>query len=333
MHKIKYILITIFLSIVIVSGLLAYSSRNLKKIELFKERRFDSLKLLSEIQLNDKYSQIKIFNNTIYLVNSTDKEKNNIYKYISKDKSFKLEFNLDKNSIVGGYFINDSNKLFFKDNDSNKLKITTNNKTIYEKEFEIIANRLLMINENSLIITTWNTDYKPLFYKYHIKSNLLEETKVNPVIYNKLKYPGLELDGKLIHNNKFIYLIPYGQNLVLVFDKEINFVKSFELNFKKIDFNIIKSSNQTLIDPNNIYPNFSAVADDNYIYILTNKTGEIDDRKDYYIDLYNVKNDKYEKSFKLKNTESNPPKEIALDKENIYILNEKTITIYGKNKL
>lgn len=333
MQKIKYILITIFLSIVMVLALLGYSAKNRKKIEIINKREFSSIKLLDELILNDKYSQIKIYNNNIYLLKVLNNKENKIFKYTPKNNSLKIEHELDKKTIVGGYYITKDNTLFFKDNSSNKLKINKTNKIIYEKEFKIIINRLLMINENLSLITTWNNNYKPLFYKYNVNKDLLEEIKIDNDVYKNLKYPGIELDGKLINNNNFIYLIPYGQNLVLVFDKEINFVKSFELNFKTTNFDIINGENQTLIDPNNIYPNFSATTDNNYIYILTNERGKIEDRKNYYIDIYNIKNSKYEKSFKIDSKDNNPPKEIAVNNNMIYLLNEKTITIYDKSKL
>lgn len=332
MQKLKNILIIIFSSVAIILGLLFYSNLNKKEVKIINKRVYEHGEVLSKISLKGKYSQIKEYNNNIFLLKIEDDGTNKILKYFPKNNSFKTEYELDKKTIVGNYYINsNSNMFFFKDNYSGELKIKKNNKKLHNKKLDLVSNRSVMINDSIILLTTWNNSYTPLYYKLNINSNLLENINVNPNVYKKFKYPGIELDGMIIYNNNFIYLIPYGQNLVLIFDKKIDFVKSFNLNFESSNFEVVKSEKQTLIDPNNIYPNFSAAVDDSYIYILTNETGKFEDNENYFIDIYDVNTNKYKRSIKIKDVEKNIPKEIAVNSDNIYVLNEKNITVYEKN--
>lgn len=327
MRKLILILITISISLLIVSIIYFFSDTNKNHVKNIENRIFEKSTVLLEIPLNKKYSDIQIFNNTIYLLESED---NKIVSFSPEKNIFKEEYKFNKNIILGPYYI-DKNKLFSKDYSSNRLIISNNNNLIYSKEFEFPISRLSMVTDNYALITTWDEEYNPLFYKFNIKNDLIKEIIIDPKVYDKLRYPGLELDGIIISNDLFTYIIPYGQNVVLVFNNNLDFIKSFNLNFQLNDFKLNKGNSEVFIDPNNIFPNFSATADNNYIYILTNKSGINRNIENYFIDIYNTQTNKYEKSIKIISNEDDLPREITVDSNNIYILKDRSLAIYEKN--
>ena len=346
MKKKIYSIILIILFSFIIVGALFYNSLNKEqKIEFIGERNIITLKKIEEINLKDNYAELKFFDNDMFLVSWEEKNQGKLFKYNNEKKTIDIykDFNIfnkkDEKNIIGEYYIknvNDSLIFFYKNNATNSFKSIYNNKLLYDKEFKIMIQRIFFKNNENSIVTTWNIkSFKPEYYKYNLKEEKFTKIAFDYDLIKEIKFPGVALDGIFSSNGEQIFLTSYAQNLVFLFDNNLNYTGYFNLNYRNPTFNILRTEENKIpvIDPNNRLPNISVDVDDEFYYVLTNEKGIREGAGIYFIDRYNLKNKKYDQSLQINVEEHDlSPKEIKVHNNKLYVLTKKNITIYEKNR-
>ncbi|MDF2934213.1 MAG: hypothetical protein K0R36_3544 [Chryseobacterium sp.] len=335
--------ITIFAFIIV--GVLFWSSlKKEQKIEFLTERNIINLKKADAIDLKDNFSQMRFYNDELFFVSYEDGNQGKLYKFDSKTKKINLfkDFNQynkqGEKNIIGEYYIkneNDSLKYFYKNNGNNSFRSIYNDQLLYEKEFKIMIQRIFYHDDENSIVTTWNPSFEPEYYRYNIKKQEFSRIKFDYNLIKNIKFQGVALDGIFSSNNNQIFLTSYAQNLVFLFDKQFNYTGHFTLNYKNPTFNILhtKEKSVPVIDPNNRLPNISVDVDDQYYYVLTNEKGDREGPGTYFVDRYNLIDKKYNQSIKIEVKENNlAPKEIRINKNKLYILTKKNMTVYEKDR-
>lgn len=311
-----------------------------QKIELINSRNIIALNKLNTIKLVDDYSELTFFRNELFLVSYEEKNQGKLYRYNKQKKTVELYKDFNKKgqkTIIGEYYIKDKNDsliFFYKNNANNSFRSLYKDEELYDKKFKIVIQRIFFKDNENAIVTTWGKTYQPEYYKYNLKNEKLIKINFDHTVLKNIKYPGVALDGKFSSNDNTIFLTSYSQNIVLLFDLNMNYLNSFRLNYKNPRFNILNTEkNNPVIDPTNITPNISFDVDNNSYYVLTNKNGDREGRGTYFIDRYNLKNKKYETSLKIEVIENDlSPKEISVRKGYIYVLSKKNIDIYERGR-
>lgn len=344
-QKIFSIILVILFSFIIVGTLFYHSLGKEQKIEFLGSRNVVNLKQVEKIDLKDNYAELKFFNDDMFLVSWEPNNQGKLFKYNTQKKNVDTyqDFNKynkkDEKNIIGEYYIknfNDSITYFYKNNASNSFRSIYNNHLLYDKEFKIMIQRIFFKDNENSIVTTWNTtSFKPEYYKYNIKDEKSSQIAFDYNLIKDIKFPGVALDGIFSSNNNQIFLTSYAQNIVFLFDNNLNYTGYFNLNYKNPKFNILRTeaNKVPVIDPNNRLPNISVDVDDEFYYVLTNEKGVREGAGIYFIDRYNLKDKKYDKSLKIEVDDHDlSPKEIKVHNNKLYVLTKKNITIYEKDR-
>jgi len=337
MKKTIYIFLISILSFIIITILVLISNKK-ESLVFSEERNIIKLKKTTELNLDNKYSQINFYKDNIYLTSWVGRNQGKIFKYninLNKAEVIKDFKKFVKSDIIIGEYIITDSLIYFKNNSNNtfnKFNIITN-ELVFSKEFKFMIQRIFFVNEENSLVTTWDEKFTPKYYKYNLEKNTFKDIEYNKNILDGIKYPGIALDGKFSSNNDYIFLTPYSKNFIIKFDHNLNYIDTLNLNYSLPDYNLLYTKNQTaVIDPKNISPNIFTNVDNNYYYVLMSESGNKDDIGTYYIDKYDMNNFKYLTSFKTEAKSIDEiPREFRFNKNKLFILNNKNITIYERD--
>lgn len=206
-----------------------------------------------------------------------------------------------------------------------------NGKKISEYFFPFSVNRISKLDESNYIISGWedNNENYPIYFKiYNSKENTIRNIIFDVPNFEKYSYmSGLILDGMYFGNENYFVNLPYSINKSLVFNEHGKFEKELDLIYKEIDFKFRNATNgEVYASPHNIDPNISGYLNSNNVFYLLSQ----DEYRNYFVDLYNIEENKYLNSFTIKEKE-NKPRYIFVSDNMLYILFTKDLIIYNIN--
>lgn len=332
--KITAIIFIIILSLVVIGILLFINSIHKNKVEFLGKRTFIEKKIIKSIPLHQKYSFLKIYDDDIYMISWEEGYTGKLFRHNSHKISTVYNLgDVKKELSIADYFIikeKGKPSYYFLSGDGTTL-IGANEKGIFlDFQFSMPAQRIYLKDKENVMIYTWNTHhYIPEFYTYNLATHIHQKLKIDPKIIQNIKYPAVTLDGIISNNSKQIIFTSFGQNQVLLFDKDFKYTGNFHLNIKNPEFKYIENKDHTpIIDPNNIYPNIWTDSDEDYLYVLTNDEGKLKSTSIYYIDKYSLSTHKYINSMRLVLGRNDYAKEIKVSNNKIYVLSNNNITVY-----
>lgn len=314
------------------------NNKNNIQLQLNTERIIkDSLILEKTINLDKKLSVMKLASNELYFVSWSQNNQGKLFKYsIENDFSHEvidLNQKEDTLKIIGNYLI-DFDTIYYHDKLKNSIiKSLKNGKIIdlfnYPKQFS----RTTKIGDE-FIVSGWDKEYNIYFEKLNFKTKNISKINLKDDYLNSYKNNGIALDGVYYSNNNYTVMLPYSVNRIFIFDNKLNYTGKLDLIYGKLDFNYRDTKDNSIyIDPNNLNPNLSCFIDnDDFIYILTDQSTQWDSSEKCYIDIYNLKNKKYVKSYKINDYKGFKPRHIINYNNKLIVLFEKNINIYSIHK-
>ncbi len=335
--KKKFLLLAVLciLSILIIS-LIFFSNKTVSEIEYSQDRVITSnspLKNSNNFVFKNELSLMKIYNDKLYFVSWTENNYNKIfYSHVDSISNIhEIELEIDKEKIIiGEFFIHDSVIEVF--NKKNYTLLEFNLKGVKKSEIKLPfdISRISKIDSTEYIISGWEKNNKrfPIYYKgYNAKQNITVDISLDDPYFKEYSYmSGLILDGMYFTNEEYSLSLPYSVSRAFVFNEKIKYQKSLDLIYKKIDFKFRNASNgDVYASPQNINPNISGFLNSSNIFYLLAHDG----KKNYFIDLYNIEENEYLKSYSLANTKE--PRFIAMFENQLFILYRKELEIFNIN--
>lgn len=293
-----------------------------------------SLKKYSTYKFDYELSLMRNYEGKLFFVSWSKENYNKIFycniESISEIKSIELEFG-DDEIIIGEFFLQDSFIEVFNALNSSFSKFDMNGKKISEYFFPFSVNRISKLDESNYIISGWedNNENYPIYFKiYNSKENTIRNIIFDVPNFEKYSYmSGLILDGMYFGNENYFVNLPYSINKSLVFNEHGKFEKELDLIYKEIDFKFRNATNgEVYASPHNIDPNISGYLNSNNVFYLLSQ----DEYRNYFVDLYNIEENKYLNSFTIKEKE-NKPRYIFVSDNMLYILFTKDLIIYNIN--
>jgi hypothetical protein len=218
-------------------------------------------------------------------------------------------------------------------------KITESDADLFKRNINFtnfgITNELLIYHDEI------GTDANPNDDSFFIELNLLTNklNKINLTDAKNLdtyKYKSIALEGKVIQDEKYIANVPYKSSLISIYDianrkmgKPIHTID--KTGIAKVE--LISFGNQTSFKTTpQEFINLDACLYDKKIYILSNIK---QDESEYYIDVYQIEENSYHYSYKIKSISGgNPPSLIYITNGNLIVLFEDLqLQIFKMNNL
>ncbi|MDO5608054.1 MAG: hypothetical protein Q4G08_06320 [Capnocytophaga sp.] len=252
-------------------------------------------------------SSPKVYGDRLHFVSWTEGNQGKIFYYDFDRKIFgKYDLNRKKHSpedlLVIGNYILQGDAVVYQDNLKFELIKQTLKDTFHTKLFaDTDVVRFEVANDNSYLVSGWRDDDLLAFYK---KKDLNRQTETYIKVgdeYMDTDYSGIVLDGDFHANDSLIVAVPYSTNRIYKFNKNSEYLGKTDLIYNNPGFKFRSDTKGHLYtDPNNLLPNKDAfLSKDNKIYILTKETKQniLSDDCQYFIDVYDLNTDMYEKSF------------------------------------
>lgn len=183
------------------------------------------------------------------------------------------------------------------------------------------------INKSILLMSRGSMENNfQLNFKVHdiVQSN----TKNLDIDIEKIKksFSGLAYNGFFVENenSKLIVYVPFMSDFYLVFDDTFNFLKKGEIIYKTPTPNYtLNKENAVVKDDYSQEVNINACIDNEFLYILNNVGDKFN-----YIDIYNLKSNKYYGSYRFQTSIDDSPREILIEKDKLFVLNNEKLEIF-----
>ncbi len=334
MRKIFTILSVILLAIIFTAVLFHNYSKH-PKFQFETKRQFaDTLQLSNTIDLSfDPGLVLEIENG--YLTKDTKTQR--VIKLSSNGKremSFST-FGLGRRSFITDYCLT-GNNIYLADAAKNLVAYTNTNDSIVAKYIpKVKFNRSIRINDSTCIAqrtVTVQGGSKIDFIKLNFVNNTYQEIPELNKIFASEKFSNLFYEGFFTKGaGDRYYYVCYLTNNIIGF----NSAGSVLFNGKAI-YNVIKphiiTENGYTMAGESVIVTTSIAADQRYLYVLSN-IGDKSHASNRIIDLYDANSGAYRKSIIASNFNNQPPTDISLGKDYLYMSYPHVIAAYSTKQL
>lgn len=332
--KITIILLIFVSSLTVVMLLITFSQKNKDSFKLSTERNFEgTLKLEKSINLTDRLSVMKPYDEKLYFVSWANNLKSKLFSFNLNNLNFEKEINIpvpNDSILIDNYFLDDNKKIITNKIKGSIITLDDNYKIINEFTYPKRYSRMAK-SKDQILVSGWDDNYKIYFEKFDLKTKAIQKVQVNDSYMREYDNTGITLDGSYYANKNYIVNLPYSVNRAFVFNKDLQFEGKIDLIYKKLDFKYRTASGGNVYpDPNNLNPNLSGFIDDNNLfYVLVNQASKFELENKCFIDIYDIKTNTYVKSYKIGDYNGSKPRHIVIKNSKLYILFEQNINIYN----
>jgi hypothetical protein len=325
------ILITVFLFIRMQRNTTVHYEK-----QSFSRQYKGTLKLERRISFPDNYNlgDIKYFNDHIFI---SDLSSQHIIKLDSSGNEIdRFRYRTDdltpsSNSLIIGWGM-DSMGIYLADARQNSITtLNYQNEVIDEHSLDFNVARAGFLGDNEFIIKAFDT--KSRDKENFILINYIENSsKLLNHPAPELRDSDFKLDGFFVCNRDGInFHVCYMTGLMHAFDKEGNILYTKNTIDNSPFPKVVKSGGYKRFHPLAKKINYSATADQEFLYILSGVHSLGDTTSTRVIDTYNVINGEYLWSIKAPKYEGSDAKKILVRDEGFYMYQAKGISYYKIN--